>query len=661
MKLTLFGYLTATLTMGLLQTVAEASPISGARQFQPVEISLESTHAYVHPPDHITLIVHFAGPRGIVKQIRGFWDGGRTWRIRFSPPDTGPWTYSTVCSDPLIPGLHGVEGSFEVGRAAGGSSFSKKGWPRVSDNGRHLTYADGTPFFWLADTAWEMTWKSDTQSMISYLDDRKEKGFNVIQLVVLSHQILRSFGVENRQGEKAFLQDDFARINPRYYDYLDKIVYEANRRGIAVALVPLWAAMTRHHGNSDIHHRFSDKDALNPASYVGARYAGENVIWMIGGDNSYDSVSQREFWRRFAEEIRIASGDMHLMTIHPKGLSASFDYFGEGSDWLDFHAYQSSHLAGGTYTFRAAAAGYGLKRPKPILNAEATYEDIYHNLWAPGDTRNVNTFRIRPEHVRQSSYESILSGALVGITYGANGVWQWATEEIGGTHLPRTAVSEAWSFPGSNQMTVLKNIMTANQWFEMTPHPEYVVAKTPGDRYIPLARNRDNIIVYIPQNTQIVVLRTDDFVIGGDQTWIDPQSGISLNIQAPSFGRGPIVLETPNSGDWVVVLHRSRHIFSWDDAHVPTADMLYQNAPNPFGPLTTISYELPKTTSVRLSIFNMSGVLVRTLVDDVQTPGSYTGAWNGRDNSGRTSPSGVYVYRLTTADGRITRKMVLTR
>ncbi|MBT5875061.1 MAG: DUF4038 domain-containing protein, partial [Candidatus Latescibacteria bacterium] len=579
MNLSLFSYLTIALAMSPLHAVAGASQDSTATQFQPFEIRLESTHIYEHPTDHISLFAAFTGPRGAVNEIRGFWDGDRTWRIRFSPPDAGPWTFSTSCSDRLNPGLHGIKGSFEVGRAVSGLPFSRRGWPSVSDNGRHLIYTDGTPFFWLADTAWEMTWKSNTETMIRYLDDRKRKGFNVIQVVVLSHQIMRSFGVENRLGEKAFLDNDFARVNPRYYDYLDRIVLEANSRGLAVALVPLWAAMTRQHSDNETHQRLSDKDALGLASYIGARYAGDNVIWMIGGDNSYDSAPQREFWRNFAEAINIASGDMHLTTIHPKGLTASFDYFGEGADWLDFHAYQSSHLAGGTYTFRAAASGYRLKQPKPILNAEATYEDIFHNLWEPGDTKNVHTFRIRPEHVRQSSYESILSGALVGITYGANGVWQWATEEIGGTHLPRTTVKEAWSFPGSFQMTVLKDIMTGHRWFEITPRPEYVVAKTPGDRYIPLARNRDNIIVYIPQNTESVVLRTYDFVIRGDQSWIDPQSGLTLNVQAPNFGRGPVVLETPDSRDWVVILHRSKQVFSWDGTQIPASSTLHQNAP----------------------------------------------------------------------------------
>ncbi|MBT5875561.1 MAG: T9SS type A sorting domain-containing protein, partial [Candidatus Latescibacteria bacterium] len=122
-----------------------------------------------------------------------------------------------------------------------------------------------------------------------------------------------------------------------------------------------------------------------------------------------------------------------------------------------------------------------------------------------------------------------------------------------------------------------------------------------------------------------------------------------------------VVLETPDSRDWVVVLHRSERVFSWDGTQIPASSTLHQNAPNPFGPLTTITYEISNTTSVVLSIFNMSGVLVRTLVDDAQAPGSYTGAWNGRDNRGRSSPSGVYAYRLTTSDGRITRKMVLTR
>ena len=88
---------------------------------------------------------------------------------------------------------------------------------------------------------------------------------------------------------------------------------------------------------------------------------------------------------------------------------------------------------------------------------------------------------------------------------------------------------------------------------------------------------------------------------------------------------------------------------------------LGQNYPNPFNPETTIVYQLPKATQVRLIIFNVRGQQVATLVDDVQTAGLYSVTWNGKDDLGRNAASGFYLYHLETKELAKVRKMVLIR
>ncbi|HAD81511.1 MAG: hypothetical protein A2509_10485 [Candidatus Edwardsbacteria bacterium RIFOXYD12_FULL_50_11] len=88
---------------------------------------------------------------------------------------------------------------------------------------------------------------------------------------------------------------------------------------------------------------------------------------------------------------------------------------------------------------------------------------------------------------------------------------------------------------------------------------------------------------------------------------------------------------------------------------------LDQNRPNPFRGQTAIKYQLPSQSPVRLNVYNISGQLVRTLVDAKQLPGYYNIAWNGRDNSGRPVSAGVYFYRLNAGDVDLTRKMVLLK
>ncbi len=89
---------------------------------------------------------------------------------------------------------------------------------------------------------------------------------------------------------------------------------------------------------------------------------------------------------------------------------------------------------------------------------------------------------------------------------------------------------------------------------------------------------------------------------------------------------------------------------------------LYQNTPNPFNPQTTIRYDLPTgSTRVRLSIFDATGGRVRTLVNEVQSGGSRSAIWNGRDDAGGTVSSGVYFYVLDAGKQRLTRKLVLLK
>jgi hypothetical protein len=88
---------------------------------------------------------------------------------------------------------------------------------------------------------------------------------------------------------------------------------------------------------------------------------------------------------------------------------------------------------------------------------------------------------------------------------------------------------------------------------------------------------------------------------------------------------------------------------------------LYQNVPNPFNPSTRIDFTLDAAGPVSLRIYDISGRLVRTLVDGVRPAKSYTEEWNGWDELGNEVASGVYFVRLTAGSGTLTRKAVLVR
>ncbi|MFQ5824565.1 MAG: S8 family serine peptidase [bacterium] len=94
---------------------------------------------------------------------------------------------------------------------------------------------------------------------------------------------------------------------------------------------------------------------------------------------------------------------------------------------------------------------------------------------------------------------------------------------------------------------------------------------------------------------------------------------------------------------------------------LPTEFQLAHNFPNPFNPTTNINYDLPRESHVSLKIFNVQGQLVRTLVNEITSAGFHSVLWDGRDDSGRTLPSGAYIYQIKAGDFEQTRKMVLLK
>ena len=97
------------------------------------------------------------------------------------------------------------------------------------------------------------------------------------------------------------------------------------------------------------------------------------------------------------------------------------------------------------------------------------------------------------------------------------------------------------------------------------------------------------------------------------------------------------------------------------EAALPSKFELSQNYPNPFNPSTVIEYQLPVTSQVTLEVFNIIGQKVSTLVNQVQTAGTWSARWDAKDDAGRQVATGLYLYRLTAQNTVFTRKMMLIK
>jgi hypothetical protein len=93
----------------------------------------------------------------------------------------------------------------------------------------------------------------------------------------------------------------------------------------------------------------------------------------------------------------------------------------------------------------------------------------------------------------------------------------------------------------------------------------------------------------------------------------------------------------------------------------PLRDYLFQNFPNPFRSSTAIEYMLAKECVVKISVFDVHGRRVTTLLAESQGPGRHGAVWNGLEEGGREASPGIYFYRLDADNQRTVRKMVLAR
>ncbi len=150
-----------------------------------------------------------------------------------------------------------------------------------------------------------------------------------------------------------------------------------------------------------------------------------------------------------------------------------------------------------------------------------------------------------------------------------------------------------------------------------------------------------------------------------------PQSDYSLTDQQPNSvfaadldGNGSLDLVTANMPDdnVSVLLNGTSDVEDEEIvSHLPGTFSLRQNYPNPFNPATVIKYYLKKRCHVELTVYDLLGRKVKTVVDEEKSVGSHSAIWDGTDDSGSKVASGIYFYRLKAGDAVGSKKMILLK
>src|SRR5688572_14026857 len=111
--------------------------------------------------------------------------------------------------------------------------------PRITigQDGRSLVTETGDPFFWLGDTAWEMFARLTQEEVEQYLENRRLKGFNVIQVVILTEH---NMNVPNAYDDVALVDNDPLKPNEEYFAFVDWMIAKAAEKGLYVGLLPTW-------------------------------------------------------------------------------------------------------------------------------------------------------------------------------------------------------------------------------------------------------------------------------------------------------------------------------------------------------------------------------------------------------------------------------------
>jgi hypothetical protein len=137
------------LSLTLLPLLAMATQRS-----EVFETSFESSKEYKNPFVEIEVDVIFSDGKKQWK-VPAFWDGGKTWKVRFAAPQKGDYSYHAVATDKSNKGLNTGKTTLTVTEYTGDNPLYQRGKLRVTKDHRHFEFSDGSPFFCLGDTWWK--------------------------------------------------------------------------------------------------------------------------------------------------------------------------------------------------------------------------------------------------------------------------------------------------------------------------------------------------------------------------------------------------------------------------------------------------------------------------------------------------------------------------
>jgi hypothetical protein len=370
------------------------------------------------------------------------------------------------------------------------------------DKSRMIFTEGGRPFFYLADTAWMAVSNLSIEEWEEYTDFRRAQGFSVLQISLLT--ILN----DTSAGEDTILpfamgkdgKMDFSAINGAYFEKASKMMEIMTGKGLVPALVVLWnnyipgAWAAEHIGNiSSMPESFLGEYA----ACVAEKFNRFDPIYIISGDTLFENERVIRYYSILLEEMKKRSPDaLTAMHLSPR---AEIPPVIRDSGSLDFYMFQSGHGGNDTdlpVTLAEKFSAYPVRRP--VVNGEPCYEGHAYGGGYP---------RWSAFEVRRAVWQSLLSGAKAGVTYGAHGIWMFQHRGMAFNHEEFSGLPFLWRealhFEGAWDVSYARWLYENYRLFDLEPNQQLIEA--PEQVRSAAAADLSVIAVYIPYVRNVVI------------------------------------------------------------------------------------------------------------------------------------------------------------
>lgn len=534
------------------------------QQWQAVEIMLTSSVKYADPFQDVDVTATFTRPGSKAITRPAFWDGGLTWKVRFAPPQAGLWTMTTRATDGRNSGLHHVTRTVQCDPYSGNLDIYKHGFLKVSGNGRYLTYADGTPFFYLGDTHWILSHERfntsnslGVASQFKYtVDKRVSQGFTVFQSEpgwqARSAQIRITDEGRNDEEADAGFSHGLTSTDLAGFANLDRKFKYIADRGLVHANAEIgWV------GDPAVFPIFTEAFMSRLAKYWVARYGAYPVIWTIAQEidknyyGAYDATTINK-WFAAAQSITDNDAYHHPMMPHMENMDHTA---AANSSWSGrpYHSGWAVQWQGELTEVDIAKGFWNALPTKPSV----LYESAYDHFWT--DSRNA----------LGAAYKAFQYG-MYGYGYGANGIWNDIYSKPGalgdfGTAYEMPAHYFWWrdgaDLQTGDQLAYFKHFYASLQWWKLVPrfNDKAWGSFADASRSLLSSDRQDTYVVFFfGSGTSTGTLNQMENHDIYSAQWFNPRNGRYENIGTfAQTGSQWIIPNRPTAEDWILLVKKS--------------------------------------------------------------------------------------------------------